>query len=161
MTRSDVDVRMRHFVEEMGLLWEESGIPRMRGRIIGWMMVCSPARQTASQLAEFLSASKGSISTNTRALLQMGILERVAVPGERATYFQISEGAWQRFIMAEMDRITLFREGAERGLALLADAPDERRSRLLEFHDLFSFIEREYPLLLQHYAEWQATRENP
>ena len=159
METTAADFRLRHFVEEMGLLWEGMGIPRMTGRIVGWLLVCDPAHQTAGELAHALAASKGSISTNTRALIQMGLIERMALPGKRATYFRISEGAWPRFVLTEHARMGLFREAADRGLSVLADAPEARRARLNEFRDLFLFLEREYPLLLQHYAEWRAARE--
>jgi DNA-binding transcriptional regulator GbsR (MarR family) len=154
------DPRVRHFVEEQGLLWESCGMARMVGRIIGWLLICQPAEQTAAQIADALAASKGSISTNTRVLLQLGILERVSEPGKRATFFRVAEGACARFALGEHARIALLREGAERGLSLLEGAPSEQRARLEEFRDLFAFIEREYPLLLEHYAEWRAGKES-
>jgi DNA-binding transcriptional regulator GbsR (MarR family) len=150
--------RTRQFVEEQGLLWEGSGLPRIAGRILGWLLICQPAEQTAADLAGALAASKGSISTNTRLLLQLGIIERTSRLGQRAVLFRIAPGAWGRFVRNEQSRVTLFREGAERGLALLEDVPDAERTRLEEFRDLFAFIEREYPLLLEHYEQW---RKNP
>jgi hypothetical protein len=135
-------------------------MPRMTGRIIGWLLICDPAEQTAAELANALSASKGSISTNTRMLVHLGVLERLSLPGERSTYFRIAPGAWERFIQGEIARVGLFREGAERGLKLLGDARPEHRARLTEFRDLFGFIEREYPLLLERYEAWRAGRED-
>ena len=146
------------FVEEQGLLWEGSGLPRIAGRVIGRLLICQPAEQTAAELARALSASKGSISTNTRLLLQLGIIERTSRLGQRAVLYRIAPGAWDRVVRNEQARITLFREGAERGLALLEDVPGAERPRLEEFRDLFAFIEREYPLLLEHYKAW---RKNP
>lgn len=160
MESMSADVRLRHFVEEMGLLWEGIGVPRMTGRIIGWLLVCDPPAQTAAQLAAALSASKGSISTNLRALVQMGLVERISLPGERATRIRIANGAWLRLMLGEHARMALYREAADRGLDLLSDAAPERRARLLEFRELFEFLEREYPLLLQHFAEWRAARED-
>lgn len=159
MTTPDPISPTRQFVEEQGLLWEHSGLPRMTGRIIGWLLVCQPAEQTAAQLALALDASKGSISTNTRLLLQLGVIERVSLPGERATHFRIAAGGWENFILGEGHRVAKIRESAEQGLELLANAPAEHRARMLEFHDLFAFIDREYPMLLQHYAEWKKARQ--
>ncbi len=148
----------RQFVEEQGLLWEGSGLPRIAGRILGWLLICQPAEQTAADLASALSASKGSISTNTRLLLQLGIIERTSRLGQRAVLYRIAPGAWGRVVRNEQARVTLFREGAERGLALLDGVAGAERTRLEEFRDLFAFIEREYPLLLEHYKVW---RQNP
>ena len=150
----------REFVEEQGLLWEGSGLPRIAGRILGWLLICQPAEQTAADLASALSASKGSISTNTRLLLQLGIIERTSRLGQRAILYRIAPGAWGRVVRNEQARVTLFREGAERGLALLDGVADAERTRLEEFRNLFAFIEREYPLLLEHYKVWHKNPES-
>ena len=89
---------------------------------------------------------------------QLGIIERTSRLGQRAVLYRIAPGAWGQVVRNEQARVTLFREGAERGLALLEGAPAAERARLEEFRDLFAFIEREYPLLLEHYKAW---RQNP
>ena len=150
----------RQFVEEQGLLWEGSGLSRIAGRIIGRLLICLPAEQTSAELARDLSASKGSISTNTRLLVQLGIIERTSRLGQRAVLFRIAPGAWGRLIRNEQARVTLFREGAERGLERLADVPGAERTRLEEFRDFYAFIEREYPLLLEHYEESRTLPES-
>lgn len=153
------DARLHHFAEEMGLFFEQSGGARMAGRIIGWLLICDPPRQTAAQLAEALHASAGSISTHTRMLLQMNLVEKVAVRGDRRAWYQLSDGAWERALRAKVTSFTLMREQAERGLALLADKPPAVRARLEELHDLYVFFEREYPSLLERFhAEREAHR---
>ena len=68
-------VEEKHFVEEVGLFFEQSGMPRMAGRILGWLLISDPSHQTTSELAEVLLASKGSISTMTRLLIRIGLIE--------------------------------------------------------------------------------------
>ena len=66
-----------HFVEDVGLLLEQGGILAWPGRIVGWLLICDPPHQSTSQLAQVLGASKASISTMTRLLIQMGLVEQV------------------------------------------------------------------------------------
>ncbi len=68
----------------LALFFEEMGFPRMAGRILGWLLICDPPEQSAGQLAGVLQASKGSLSTMTRLLIQMGLVERVGLPGSAA-----------------------------------------------------------------------------
>ncbi len=145
----------RHFVEDVGLLFEEMGFPRMAGRILGWLLICDPPEQSAGQLAGALQASQGSLSTMTRLLLQMGLVERVAVPGQRRDYFRISPGAWPQLLRTQMQAMTGLHQVVERGLALLAKDDPERLSRLREAHDLYAFLERELPLLFER---WERDR---
>ena len=44
----------QHFAEEVGLFFERSGMTRMAGRILGWLLVCDPPHQTLNDLAEAL-----------------------------------------------------------------------------------------------------------
>src|SRR5579859_1637614 len=83
----------------MGEWWAKSyGIPRMTGRVLGWLLVCDPAEQTAAQLAEELGASKGSISGATGMLVRAGLVDRLHVRGERADRFRIRPEAWDEQI---------------------------------------------------------------
>ncbi|MFQ3629252.1 MAG: MarR family transcriptional regulator, partial [Cyanobacteriota bacterium] len=77
-----------HFVEEVGLMFELIGLPRMAGRIFGWLLISQPPHQSSGELAEVLQASKGSISSMTRLLIQLGLIERLPLPGDRRDFFQ-------------------------------------------------------------------------
>lgn len=153
----------RHFIEEMGLLMEEEAgaSGRMMGRILGHLLLCDPPRQSSAQLADALSVSRGAISQSTRSLLTLGLIEKVPVPGERATFFRIVEGAWLQAFQMSFTRLRLARELAERGLALLEGSPPERRRRMEELHEFYCFVETELPILFERYQTWRAAKETP
>lgn len=161
MEPAELTARLLHFAEETGLLWESMGAPRMSGRIVGWLLVCEPAAQTAGQIAEALSASKGSISTNSRALIRMGLIEKVAVPGERSTRLRIAPGAWRKSIAGKGTQLQIFMEHARRGLDTLGPTAPGRQSRLAEMYDIYQFFHDRYPQLLAEYDAWKATQEQP
>jgi DNA-binding transcriptional regulator GbsR (MarR family) len=148
----------QQFVENVGLAYERAGLPRMAGRILGWLLVCDPPQQSAADLAAGLAASKGSISAMTRMLIQVGLIERTSLPGARRDYFHIRPNAWIDAMTRELATVALFRQLAERGLAILAAAPPEQRARLEDMRAIYAFFERELPALLEHWHEFQRNK---
>jgi DNA-binding transcriptional regulator GbsR (MarR family) len=140
-----------HYVEEYGVCLETSGLPRMAGRILGWLLVCTPPFQTSDQVAEALDASKGTVSTMTRMLIQLGLIEKIGLPGERRDYFRIRPDLWEQMIAQQLTEIAQMRDMAERGLELMKQAPLADRQRLSEMYELYSFFEQELPSLLERY----------
>ncbi len=157
MANGSSTLEERHLIEDVGLFFEQMGYPRMAGRILGWLLICEPPQQSMDQLAEVLQASKGSLSTMTRLLIQIGLVERVALPGERRDYFRLKSGAWPQLIKVQMQVMTGLHEIVERGLVLLKDRGPEVQQRLREAHDLYAFLERELPALL---ARWEQERRD-
>ena len=154
----------KHFVEDVGIVFEQTGLPRTAGRIFGWLLISDPPHQSTSELVEALMASRGSISTMTRLLIQIGLIERISLPGVRHDYFHLRPDAWQHMMRRGLeDEIKMFRQLAEHGLELLADKTPLTRKWLEEMRDVYSFLEQEFPLLLnrweQERKEKQATSE--
>lgn len=142
---------IERFVEEVGIQFElDAGAPRMVGRIWGWLMVCDPPEQSAAELAEFLQASKGSISTATRVLLRLGLIERVRVRGERFDRFSVRPGAWDETLWRE-DQFSAPRRVFRLGLDALADEPAERRVRLEEVDAMYAWWEERIAKLREEY----------
>ena len=147
----------QRFVEEVGLAFEQTGLPRMAGRIFGCLLISNPPHQSTDELAEALMASKGSISTITRLLIQTSLIERLSLPGVRHDYFRIRTDACRHMLRHGLeDEIKMFRQLAERGLNLVRDKDSVTRQWLKEMHDLYAFFEREYPALLER---WEHERK--
>ncbi len=143
----------KNFVEEVGMFFEQTGLPRMAGRILGWLMISNPPHQTTGELAEALLASKGSISTMTRLLIRIGLIERLSLPGQRRDYFRIKGGAWHQTLKESLVQITAFRQFAERGLELIEDKAHFNRQWLEEMRHMYIFFEREFPALLERWEQ--------
>ena len=142
------------FVEDVGIVFEQTGLPRMAGRIFGWLMICDPPHQSPGELAEVLIASKGSISSMTRLLIQIGLLERFSMPGIRHDYFRLRADACPCIMKRGLeDEIKLFRQLAERGLELLAGKAPLTRKWLEEMRDAYAFLEREFPALMERWEQ--------
>lgn len=147
------ELEEKRFVEEVGLVFEQSGMPRMAGRILGWLLISDPPHQSTDELAEALMASKGSISTTTRLLIRIGLIERIGLPGVRRDYFRIRPGAWHQLIKQSTEQLTIIRQLAERGLGLVKGKNPLTRQWLEDMHDFYTFFEREFPALLERWEE--------
>jgi DNA-binding transcriptional regulator GbsR (MarR family) len=156
---ASISPERRQFIEDMGLLYEEFSLPPMAGRIIGWLLVSDSPSQSAAELAAVLNASPGSISTNTRILIQMGIVDRIVLPERRGHFYRIRGGAWSELIRAKLAHIQKVRRLAEQGLETFRTESDQVRSRLEDLHDFYAFVERELPALLESWEAQQAPQD--
>jgi DNA-binding transcriptional regulator GbsR (MarR family) len=143
----------KHFIEDISLYFEQMGLPRMAGRILGVLLISDPPEQSLTDLCEVLQASKSAISTNARLLNEMGLIERVPSPMPRQVYFCFAAGGWVTFMRMRLRLMASLHQIAEHGLELLEDKDPAMRARLQEAHDMFSLIEEQLPALLERVEE--------
>ena len=142
------------FAEEVGVTFEHTGLPRMAGRIVGWLLISDPPHQSIDELAEALMASKGSISSMARFLIQAGLIERYSLPGVRHGYFRLRADACRHMIGHGIeDEVRIFRQLAEHGLEVMTEKRPLTRQWLEEMRDIYAFFERELPTLLERWEQ--------
>jgi len=139
----------RHFVEDISLYFEQMGLPRTAGRVLGVLLISDPPAQSLTDLCALLAASKSSVSTTTRLLVEMDLIERAPSPMPRQVYFQFRPGGWSVFVRERLRLWASLHQIAEQGLELLQGRDPALRGRLQEAHDMFSLIEEELPALLE------------
>ena len=128
----------RSFVEDFCELDLVAGMPRASLRVLGWMIVCQPAVQSAQQIMEELSLSAGSVSGAVNALHDDGLLDRVSRSGDRHVYYRLRAQGWDRVLKQRFRSLGEVRRAADRALQASGGEADER---LLELRDLFGRIE--------------------
>ncbi|MBB4637160.1 GbsR/MarR family transcriptional regulator [Longimicrobium terrae] len=140
------------FVERMALICEKEGMPRIAGRIFGYLLA-SDQTYSLEELAEHLQASKASVSTNARMLEQFGMIQRVSVLGDRRDFYRVEDDPWERMLRVAQSRwrdmANAFADARERlpdpaGRVRVAEA--ERFHRLL-ITDCDALIDRWHALL--------------
>jgi DNA-binding transcriptional regulator GbsR (MarR family) len=144
------------FVEEMGQALASYGMTPMAGRMWGWLLICEPPEQTAAEIAEALHASRGAISGTARILASAGMIRRTTRRGDRREYFSAPPEALDSFLENAGRIYRQFREMAERGLAAIDDRPPESRRRLEELRDVFAFVEKEVPVVVDRFLSERA-----
>jgi DNA-binding transcriptional regulator GbsR (MarR family) len=147
-----------HFVEDIGLFFEQMGMPRMAGRILGALLISDPLAQSITELSEQLKASKSSISIMARLLVEYGLIERVPSSVPRRDFYRFKPGGWIIYMRQWLELMSKLHKITERGLAIMANKPPEMQQRLQEAHDLFSFVEQEFPGLLEELIQQRDTK---
>jgi DNA-binding transcriptional regulator GbsR (MarR family) len=141
-----------YFVENTGLLIEElTGLTRMSGRILAWLMTSDPPEQTMMALTEALHTSKSAISTSTRQLMHAGLIERKSIPGQRRDVYRLRPNAWMHLFLLESEKYGRFHELAGQGLALMADESEEQKTAMQEMYDLSGYLAEEVPRLIEQW----------
>jgi DNA-binding transcriptional regulator GbsR (MarR family) len=149
-----------HFVEDIGLFFEQMGMPRMAGRILGVLLISDPPAQSITELSEKLKASKSSISIMARLLVEYGLIERVASSIPRRDFYRFKPGGWIIYMRQWLGLISELHKITERGMTLITGKPPEMQERLQEAHDLFSFVEQEFPGLLEELVQQRSENGN-
>jgi DNA-binding transcriptional regulator GbsR (MarR family) len=122
------------------------------------LLLADASEVSTDELATGLKASRGSVSTMTRLLIQMGLVERVGKPGERRDYFRIKAGTWSNILKSRMDQIIEFHDVIERGMALVTPKSDQAYRRLKEIHEFYLFFEREFPALFERWEQYSRNK---
>jgi len=148
--------KLSQFIENMGLHFEEYGVPRIGGRILG-LLLASSRPVSSEEISEVLEASRSSVSTNLRTLLMTRLADRVSLSGERSDYYIFSDEAWEAILEIRLDRIETLREMAEDGLQGVQDH-HPARARLKEITAWASMVEKVYEGIIK---EWQSRKESP
>jgi len=97
------DTAVERFIETHGLLAEADGMPPILGRMAAVFML-EPGPFSFSEIGERLQISRGSVSTMTRLLENLGVLERITRAGDRQTYFRLVENPVQVFTQRRIAR---------------------------------------------------------
>lgn len=139
------------FIEQVGVTTEGDGLPRIAGRLFGYLLL-SPGARSLDEIAETLAVSKASASTDARLLLHHGWLRRVSQPGDRKDYYELAPDFFAEVVSYRLARWDALHDLVAGAMPELADAPPEVSERLeyLERAQRF-FIEGIRSLL----SEWR------
>ncbi|MGW0520349.1 GbsR/MarR family transcriptional regulator [Crossiella sp. NPDC003009] len=147
---------LHEYADEVGLFFQEQGVPLMPGRVLGWLLVCDPPEQSAEDIAEALQASRGAISMATQMLQTVGAVERVKVAGTRRIFYRLRPGFWLREAEEKARVARDWHALMARGLGLLDGQDEPRRERVREAHEMYEFLAEEYERIKDRWARRKA-----
>jgi DNA-binding transcriptional regulator GbsR (MarR family) len=149
-----MDKHQRTFVDRMGTFAEHDGLSPIAGRLFALLLLADEPR-SLDELADALSVSKASVSTDARRLLERGIVERVTRTGDRRDYYELARDFYARIIHNRIDRWRRMQTLAND----VRDASDElapiARERFRSIDDVQSFV---IDRLEQALDEWDNRR---
>lgn len=142
---------LARFVEQMGILCEYDNLPRIAGRLLGLLLI-EEGPFSLRELAERLQVSRGSVSTNARMLADLGVAERVALPGDRQDYYRLAPRPFQQLLSTKV-------RGFEQAAAVFEDVtsafPAGREAAKGRISDMAKFF-RTVADNLAELIEWPA-----
>lgn len=151
-----MDERTERFIERMGMFAEHDGLPRIAGRILGFLLV-QPAECSLDDMADALGVSKASVSTDARRLEQFGLIQRITRPGDRRDYYIVADDCFARSLEVKLERLQRFHALIDEARSLPIRSPDVK-SRLDE-------MDRAYELAVSSLTDalerWERTRAIP
>jgi hypothetical protein len=118
---------------------DQEGLPPITGRILGWLMICEPAEQSAADIATAIKASRASMTSNIRTLMAVGLIRRRTRAGERTSYYRIDDDAWEAAVRRRIEGMVKFENIAADGLQLVGPETP-RASRLHAAYNVYRWV---------------------
>jgi len=123
------------FIEGWGRLGPSWGISKMMAEIYAALYV-SPSPLTHEDMSEKLATSRSNISTNVRGLLDLGVVHKMIVRGERKDYYtaedDITKVAKLLALAKKRKELDPAMETVAKALAAANDARDDATAQKLE-----------------------------
>jgi predicted transcriptional regulator len=142
------------FLQDVGAFFAAHGMSPIAGRLFAHLLICDPPEQPFESLCAALDASRASVSTMTRLLVQLGLVERLPGRGRRLSY-RLHADAWTRLLEDDLRSATRLRELAASGLRLVGRRRAPSRRRLESMQRFYGFLEQHTARML---AQWKAAR---
>jgi DNA-binding transcriptional regulator GbsR (MarR family) len=132
---------IRHdIIDDLGMLWDEMGMPRSEGRIVGCLMLSNVAAMSSADLMTELGMSAASISTATRRLAEVGFIKRVTQAGRRGHFFRVEDDVWGAFLAGERGYLDKRVSFAESVLGQLGPDDEGPRRRVMNMRDYMNWL---------------------
>jgi DNA-binding transcriptional regulator GbsR (MarR family) len=144
------------FIEEVGLAAEIDGLPRIAGRLFGYMLL-SPTPRSLDEIAEALGVSKGSVSTDARLLMRHGWLRRTTVAGDRKDYYEMAPDFFAGIVSYRLARWDGLHDLVAAAIPQLGSEPATVRDRLQYLDEAQTFFVRGLRELLSRWDEQQSS----
>jgi DNA-binding transcriptional regulator GbsR (MarR family) len=146
-----MDHAVRKFIERLGSHLADEGFPLIAGRVTAYLLVAEGPR-SLDEIAGALSVSRASVSTDTRRLVDRGLLVRSSLPGDRRTYYTFAPDGFRTMLAARIRNLSTLRALLEDAAALpVARSTTEVRQRLTEWTDFHTAV---IDLLQALLAKW-------
>jgi DNA-binding transcriptional regulator GbsR (MarR family) len=144
---------LEQYIEEVGLFYESFGLPRMAGRILGFLMASVKDLVTFEEMMVQLQASKGSISGNINFLLRNKLIEKVMITGDRKSYFRFVTINLLNAIDAKIQDAQTARKIFQKANAISGNSQSEKYQSIEELVDYYSFLEVELPKIKKRWLK--------
>ena len=153
-----LDERRLEYLERMGIFFEKEGLPRMAGRIFELLLSDKRDSVATSEILEALHASRGSVSTMTRFLMERGMIEKTGKRGERQDYFRIKRKSLNTMFSNRLNIVHEFKAIMVDGLSF-TEPESENHQMVEELAAFYDWFEKRMPALWKEWEEEKKRRK--
>ncbi len=140
MTKSIEETRSE-FIEKIGLIAQGDGLPRIAGRVLG-LLVWDGEALAFGEIANQLQVSRGSISTATRILEDRRLIRRLAKPGQRQDFFQLSENPYASMMEGVADGLARVQQDIDKTVQEIPASEVEIRARISAYSRFYQSLSK-------------------
>ncbi|MFJ6453937.1 GbsR/MarR family transcriptional regulator [Paenarthrobacter sp. NPDC091669] len=151
-----LDEQQRLFIDNFAQTWTLAGTNAMDGRVLGYLLIMDAEYISSADLGSVLSASPGSISVSTRRLLNLAMIKRHWIPGDRNHYFSAESDPWGSFLENGREPTARLREATRMAHQLIPSLSASSKARIDNATDYFIWIEGRTDSLVE---EWEAYKK--
>lgn len=140
---------VNHFIEQMGMTAQADGLPRISGKILG-LLIIESGPFSFSEIAERLEVSRASVSTNTRLLENLSMIDRVSKTGCRGDFFQLSKNPYEKLLQGVSQRMEKSVAIVDETINALPRSEEDSQARLVELETFYSeYLKNTMTLILK------------
>jgi DNA-binding transcriptional regulator GbsR (MarR family) len=147
--------KKRKLVEELGVIYEGSGMQPAAARITSLLMVSDETELTFEEIYETLNISKSAASNALNFLLNTGRIEYITRSGERKRYFRVKLKSIKDGVTNFLSGLDTFNSALKKVLEQRPVGTREFNSTLQEITDFNEFIQLEIPALVEKWNHRQ------
>lgn len=152
------DERRCEIVDDMGSLWEELGMPRSEGRVVGCLMLTNQPSMSSAELMAALGMSAAGVSTATRRLAEVGFIRKVTQVGRRGHFFRVEDDMWGAFLAGERSYLDKRRSFAQRVLDELGPDDEAPRTRVQDMRDHLRWLSTYHRRMVEDWEQFRRQR---
>ncbi len=137
-------------VAHMGVWFSNLGVPRAAGQMFGYLLVCDPAEQSASEIAAGIGMSRASVSSSARLLSSMNAIEERHRVGDRKSYYRLRSAWWIDITVSKLNGFSELADMARRSRAAGGMSRTDGLDELIEFSEFWG---QEIPKLVERWNQ--------
>ena len=127
------------FIKQLELFGVAGGMPRSTARVLGYLIICEPSRQSSTDIQKAVALSSGSVSSALAMLRVTGLIERYRAKDQRSYYYELDSEGWRRSTIQKLQSLGQWVDLAEQGLRA-----SPRNPRLVMMRDIFKQFDQEF-----------------
>jgi len=128
--------------ERLTQFFKDSGMQRNMAKVLAYLLICEPPRQSAGSIEKALSLSKGSVNTALNSLLLAKLIISYHAQKGRYLEYELDKDAWLRAVIYRVQSMQTIIAIADKGIR-----NNPRNERLIEMRTV-------YDMFFQHFKDY-------